>query len=167
MKIATLALIIRTNNGRNELLLGLKKTGEIGKGLYNAPGGKRHLDEGLRACMVREIEEEVGIVFDETELEEVALLDWYSGDDLYMRVYVYMARVYAGNPRSTASMDPAWYDVSNLPLHLMHEGDVRWLPKVLRGDRYTIQLHYKEPGSGFMYPKFRRLQPFPTDLTEL
>jgi ADP-ribose pyrophosphatase YjhB (NUDIX family) len=80
MKLATLALI----TWQEATLLGLKKTGEIGKGTYNGPGGKyeKEKDRDLIDCVIRETDEEIGVKLFRDQLKKVAILSCFSGEKI-------------------------------------------------------------------------------------
>ena len=54
---ATLAIIVRDQR----LLLGQKKKGKVGVGVLCPPGGVFEAGEDPVACLLREVEEEVGL----------------------------------------------------------------------------------------------------------
>ncbi|MEK7601929.1 MAG: NUDIX domain-containing protein [Patescibacteria group bacterium] len=157
MKLATLVLI-RTNNA---VLLGRKKTGEVGRGLLNAPGGKQEPGETLRACAAREVKEETGLTISSALLNEAAILTCYTKDIPDFRVYVYMTFAYRGEPIETSSMEPAWYSTLALPVDEMHEADRHWFVRALSGKRFNAHIMYNERGSGFRKIKFAAFTPFP------
>lgn len=143
---ATLLLALR--NSGTELLLGLKKTGKLGRGTFNGPGGRREAGESLLECVVRETHEEVGLTVDTNTLEKCAILNCYAAGEVYLRVHVFLARSMSGEPVETESMKPYWWAVYNLPFEHMLEADLLWLPKVLAGEKMCADVHYREPGTG-------------------
>ena len=157
MKHATLVLIRR----REEVLLPQKKTGEIGRGLYNAPGGKLELGESPITCALREVREETGLRLYRQFLEECATLSCYTKGVLDFRVYVYRTGVFKGEPQETESMTPCWFHWAQLPYELMHDGDVHWFSKALGGQKFDANLYYRGRGEGFEKIQFAPYTPFP------
>jgi 8-oxo-dGTP diphosphatase len=141
----TLLLALRSNN---TVLLGRKKTGRLGMGTFNGPGGHREPGESLLECMVRETREEIGLDVDPHMLTKCAVLDCYANGAVYMRVHVFLARDIPGEPVETESMKPHWWPVHQLPFEQMFEADALWLPQVLKGERILADLHYHKPGEG-------------------
>lgn len=147
MKIATLGIITRGN----QVLLGRKRGGsEIGEGTLNGPGGKQESGESLIECLVRETEEEVGIVLDQTKVEEVAIITFHSGGVPDFEVHIFRTNDFNGEPRETEHMVPAWYDINNLPLEDMLDSDRAWFPTAIRGRRFRANVYYRERAKGFM-----------------
>ena len=147
MKIATLGIITRGNH----VLLGRKQGGsEIGEGTLNGPGGKQEPGESLIECLVRETEEEVGIVLDQTKVEKVAVITFHAGGIPDFEVHIFRTSDFSGEPRETKSMVPPWYDIKNIPLEDMHDSDRTWFPQVIRGRKFHANVYYQERAKGFM-----------------
>lgn len=64
------AAIQRSSDGR--YLLARRKSGEVGAGLWEFPGGKIEPEETEQTALVREIQEELGLQLGETSLQFVA-----------------------------------------------------------------------------------------------
>ncbi|MEX0919162.1 MAG: NUDIX domain-containing protein [Parcubacteria group bacterium] len=159
MKIATLAFV-KSRDGK-QVLLAKKKTGEIGQGLVNAPGGKlEDVDrKSLLRCIRRETFEEWGILLEPSKLEKVAVLECHAGGVPSMEVHVFMTDHFIGTPcESEDSEKPTWHNIDNLPFGEMHEGDHVWMKKVLEGEKLHITLLYREKGVGFETAVFRSLE---------
>lgn len=155
MKIATLAIITR----RNQVLLGMKRGGsEIGDGTLNGPGGKQDLGETILECLVREVEEEVGIILDPACVEKVAEILFHSGGNPDFEVHVYRTSIFIGEPHATKSMIPDWYDIDDLPLDRMLESDRTWFSQAVRGEKFRAKVYYREKASGFLTIDF---SPYP------
>lgn len=68
MYSTTLCFVVDGLPARN-VLLGMKKNG-FGKGKYNGFGGKIEQNEGIKAAVLRELEEECGLIAAEQDLEK-------------------------------------------------------------------------------------------------
>ncbi|MBU6491010.1 NUDIX domain-containing protein [Patescibacteria group bacterium] len=151
MKIATLAIITRGN----DVLLGLKRGGSgIGDGTLNGPGGKQEAGETILECLIREVEEEVGVFVQPAMTEKVAIILFHAGAVPDFEVHVYRAHKFVGEPRETESMIPAWYDIDNLPIDRMLESDRMWFPQLIRGERFCANVYYQERAKGFLDIEF-------------
>ncbi len=148
MKIATLVFPVR----EKEILLGLKQGGpEIGAGKLNGPGGKKELiDKNVFDCAARETLEEIGIELDPEATEKVAIITFRIGNTIFQKVHIYLSTRWKGEPHTTKSMIPYWFGSSNLPLERMHESDRAWLPRLIRGEKFCLDVYYREPGRGFL-----------------
>ncbi|MDO8600011.1 MAG: NUDIX domain-containing protein [bacterium] len=145
MKIATLAIVLRNSS----VLLGYKKTGEIGAHTLNGPGGKCKKGESPVQCVVRETKEEIGITLFPQHLEETALITFFAGGIPDFKVHIFRTSVFAGSPVETADMIPGWHDINDLPTHRMLESDKEWLPKVIRGEKFRANVFYKNRAANF------------------
>ena len=155
MKLATLGIIVKDG----KLLLGEKKKGEIGVGVLSGPGGKCETDETLIECLVRETREELDIELDPTSLELVALIDFYNGDTVDFRVYVYRTEKFSGEVCETTDMIPGWYPVNALPFDRMYEADRHWFHKAASaapGTKFMANVFYRERAK-----KFDRIEMYP------
>jgi len=153
-RLATLGIFTRADL----VLLGEKKTGEIGKGLFNGPGGKCEYQESPEACLIRESWEELRLRILAGMLRHVAVLHCYAGGRKMQIVHVYRAELTEQYPEETEDMRPGWFPVCGLPYDRMHEGDKDWFEKVLIGKRFTAHIHYERPGEGLIGIAFRRYQ---------
>ncbi len=155
MQIMTLVMVVR--GGR--VLLGRKKTGAIGRGLLNAPGGKCNPGESPLTCAVRETKEELGLVLDPRHLECVAQITFYTGGVPDFFVHVFRTIQANGTPQDTADMEPVWYAIDTLPTGQMHESDCLWFARAANGERFCAGVHYRERAKGFERIEFA---PYPS-----
>ena len=126
---ATLVFVVK--DGR--ILLIRKKRG-LGAGKINAPGGRLEPGETPLEAAVREVQEELCI----TPLELT-----YSGENLFqfvdgysIRVHVFKAGDYEGEPTETDEASPIWSNLDAIPYEEMWEDDKLWVPLVLDGTRF-------------------------------
>ena len=127
-QLATLLFVCRGD----EVLLMEKKRGH-GAGLINGPGGKLEPGESLRACALREAEEELGIRGEAPRL--CAELRFEDRDGSRIHGFAYRCEAFQGVPRESAEGKPLWVSRHAMPYGRMWADDRGWLPWVLRGDR--------------------------------
>lgn len=156
MQIMTLVMVVRGG----QVLLGRKKTGAIGKGLLNAPGGKCNPGESPLACAVRETKEELGLVLDPQSLECVARITFYTNGVPDFFVHVFRTTQTTGEPHETADMEPVWCVIDALPTDQMHESDCLWFARAAKGERFCARVYYRERATGFERIEFA---PYPSD----
>lgn len=116
----------------DRLLLAMKKRG-FGKGFYNGFGGKLEKDEGFEKALMREAEEELGVI--PKRYANVADLTFYSKGRKEIFVKVYLITKWEGEPKESEEMKPVWFPVEKIPYDKMWVDDRFWLPKVLEGKK--------------------------------
>jgi mutator protein MutT len=142
MKITETAVLFLRKGG--QVLLAEKKRG-FGEGKFNGIGGKLELGETVEQAMIRETQEEIGVT--PTEYEQVATVDFdefIKGARENVRMYIYVASEWDGEPAETDEMHPKWFDVENLPYDKMFADDEYWLPLVLAGKKMTASFRFDE-----------------------
>ena len=127
--IATLLFIVQ----EQQILLIRKKRG-LGKGKINAPGGKLDAGETPIECAIRETREELLIDVQNPEYCGEHLFQFVDGYSL--RVFVYRAEIYSGQPTETDEAVPLWFSLDEIPYAEMWEDDYLWIPLVLERKRF-------------------------------
>lgn|SRR3989338_4128692 len=150
MEIATLGIVLRNE----AVLLGERKKGEIGIGKLSGPGGKLEIGETLPECLIRETREEFVIELDPASLELVALIDFYAAGEIDFCVYVYRARILAGEIKETADIIPAWYTLDDLPFERMYDSDCYWFERAARGEKFRANVYYRARARDFDHIEF-------------
>jgi len=125
-------LIKEDESGRAQVLLGRKKFG-MGEGRLVGPGGKLEPGETPREAMVREVEEEVGLFVDPSDLELVGELDYPFPHHprFSQKSWVFIARTFSGDVRESNELEPVWVHVDSIPLERMWDDARYWLPETL------------------------------------
>ena len=157
MKHATLLLIV----DGDKILLGMKKRG-FGQGKWNGFGGKLNDGETIEEAVVREMEEEAGIIVEKEKLEKVAELNFTfpfvpkekAFDQL---VHVFVARVWKGEPKESEEMLPKWFEHDKIPYEIMWDDDVIWLPKILGGEKLKADFVFGEDNETIAKHKLDKL----------
>ncbi len=109
----------------------------FGMWVYNGIGGKQEWTETMEECMIREANEEIGIIIDKVNLEIAAVLHFYfdANPEWNMDVYIYKINEYSGEIIETDEIKPLWFDLDKIPYENMWEDDTYWLPRLLAGER--------------------------------
>lgn len=121
---------------KGKLLLILKKRG-LGKGKFNAPGGRLEAGETPEQAAVRETQEEVGLT--PQHLHPAGRLDFAFTDGYSLRCYVFTAAAYEGTLIETAEADPFWCNEADIPYGRMWTDDCIWIPLMLKGRPFEAQ----------------------------
>ena len=142
MNTKTLSLLFLRKD--NLILLAMKKRG-FGEGRWNGVGGKVEAGESIEQAMVRETEEEIGVT--PTVYEQVADIrfdEYFKGEPTLMRVHVFTATEWAGEPAETEEMAPKWFSTTEIPYDDMWPDDPFWLPEIIGGKKISADFKLDE-----------------------
>jgi len=124
--VATLCFVLR----EGEILLIRKKRG-LGAGKINGPGGRLESGESIRACAVREVQEELGVT--PTGLAAMGEQRFQFVDGYSIHVHVFLASGCIGQARESDEAIPRWTPLDAIPYGEMWADDAIWLPRTLAG----------------------------------
>ena len=137
MGVVILLRIYPRRPSQRLVLLGLKKRG-FGQGKLNGFGGKLEAGESLEASAIRELQEECGLMADQSSLHWRGCLTYiYDTKPKAMEVNVFDVDLWKGEPEETEEMKPAWYAHQEIPLDNMWADDAYWLLQYLDGQMAT------------------------------
>lgn len=123
MKEVTRAIII---NNKGEVLVG-KRARKDGVGQWALVGGKLDIGETPEDCVIREVHEELGLVFSPTLWKEE--IDTSAGDGSAWKVYYFMGHVTGEIQRKEDEITETLYisskDVDSLAIAFGHEKILR------------------------------------------
>jgi len=125
-------------NDNNEVLL-IKIVRGVGKGYWNAPGGKVETDESLEAAAIREVLEETGIkVFN---LKPRGIIEFVAPEkkEIESKCYIFVTRDFEGTLQTSDEGIPRWFKIDNLPYNEMWEDDKYWLSDVLEKEEVVYK----------------------------
>ena len=117
---------------RQKLLLIMKKKG-LGKGKFNAPGGRLEPGETPLQAAIRECREEVSLTPLAPEKRMELHFQFTSGYALYGEAF--FTDSWEGEAQPSDEADPFWCDLDSLPWDNMWEDDRQWLPLALEGKK--------------------------------
>lgn len=133
MKTMVTTLLWIRKNGK--ILLARKKRG-FGAGKINGVGGKLELGETVTEAMIRETQEEIGVI--PLDYEKVAIFDYdevVKGERTNVVMHMFLANDFSGTPIESDEMCPIWFDENNLPIDEMFGDDIHWYKFVLCGKK--------------------------------
>lgn len=122
--VATAALIEK--DGR--FLISKRKDDVVLPGAWEFPGGKLEADESPEDCVVREIEEEIGV---KAKAESLADVVFYRYDDFNVLLVFYSCRILTGEPRALDCAEVKWIDVSDFPAYDFPSADLAVIDKLM------------------------------------
>lgn len=138
----------------------MKKRG-FGEGKWNGMGGKVGEGETIEEAVVRELEEEVGVVALLKDLDQVATIQFIFPEEKSawsQEVHVFFIRLWQGEPRETSEMAPKWFLIDSLPYDTMWIDDPIWLPKVLAGNKVTASFYLSSDGSNILKSEIEEIK---------
>lgn len=115
-------------------MLLIEKHRGLGRGKVNGPGGRLEPGETPREAAVREVEEE--ILIRPLGVRHLGELWFQFTDGHSIRVFVFRADDYRGEPGPTEEATPFWADLDAIPYERMWEDDAVWMPFLLRGEPF-------------------------------
>lgn len=141
---ATLCFIIREGSPPH-VLLGKKKRG-FGIGKFNGIGGKLAPDESPEDGIVREVQEEVGVILPKETLRSAGHITFRFPfrPEFDHFVHLFLAYEWEGKPCESAEMAPVWFPVGDIPFDQMWQDDAYWLPIVLNGKAIQGEFEFGE-----------------------
>jgi 8-oxo-dGTP diphosphatase len=123
---ATLLFVIRA-----EQVLCIRKKRGLGAGKINGPGGKIDPGESAEQAAIREVREELGIT--PIDVQARGIIDFQFVDGYTIRVYLFTAPDYDGEPEETAEAVPLWVSAEDMPYDEMWADDRLWMPLLFAG----------------------------------
>ena len=126
-QIGTLAIIEEGDS----VLLAMKKRG-FGEGWWNGYGGKLQEGETIEEAMVRELQEESGLIA--KKFGKRAVIDFFfQGTDKEVEMHVFEVTDYEGELIETEEMVPKWFIKTDIPYEQMWPADRNWMPMYFEG----------------------------------
>lgn len=125
----------------------MKKRGH-GVGKWNGAGGKIIVPETPEQAIVRETEEEIGVLINPKDLQKVGILSFYNSDrvDLNQQCHVYISKAWNGEPQESEEMRPQWYAFADIPYNDMWIDDSLWLPLIIAGKTIKADFYFNNEG---------------------
>jgi len=128
------------------VLLQKKSKGLFGADKWNGVGGKLKPNETPEECVKREVFEETSLKV--LELRFHGILNFYFGDrkEPSWIVYVFSARTFEGEPRSSEEGELRWFGFEEIPYDEMWQDDRHWLPLLLEGKSFEGDFYFDRDG---------------------
>ena len=100
-----------TVDRRNRLLIAQRKSNGMLGGLWEFPGGKKESAESVKACIARELKEELGI---DVHVGDQLLVVRHAYSHFTIELHVHGARIFKGRPRAIDCADFAWVTLETI-----------------------------------------------------
>lgn len=132
----------------DRVLLGIRKevSDGLGHGLISGIGGKVEEGESEEAAIVRECEEEVGLI--PTQFKKVGRVKFIfpHKPKWCHSVAIFLIDKWKGELKESIEMKPLWFPITEIPLSKMWEDNALWVPLILNGENYEGVILYGEDG---------------------
>lgn len=143
----TLCVLVKDNR----VLLGMKKK-KLGKGKYNAFGGKVEIGETIEEAALRELYEETGgklpgnYGVHAKEYCKVGEITYIFPDqpEHNQVMHIYLVKQWQGETKETDEMTAEWFSYDKIPYEQMWDNDKHWLPLVLEGKKIRGKIIHDE-----------------------
>ncbi len=127
----------------NKVLIGRKiKKGGFGFGKWVGFGGKLEKGESIKQAMIRETEEEAGIM--PTKFRKAGILTFHYVDDPDMEVHYFRVDDYDGKEQDSTEMQVAWFELDKIPYPKMWPNDVYWMPMLLQNKLFSGEFFFNQ-----------------------
>ena len=142
LREVTVAYLLRDN----EVLLATKKV-NFGAGKIKGVGGKLEPGETPDGCVVREVQEELGVEI--LSHQHCATIDMYfpyersnfiesTNSRNYAwnhRLHAYVVTAWNGTPAESEEVTPQWFKKDSIPFERMWADNQYWIPRILQGEQ--------------------------------
>ena len=123
-----------------QVLLAMKKRG-FGVGKWNGYGGKVAPGETMEESLIREVQEESGLII--RNFKKVGFLT-FDNTDRIVDMEVFDTEDFEGELIETEEMAPQWFSVYNLPFEKMWPSDPLWYKLYLQGKYFEGEVVFDE-----------------------
>jgi 8-oxo-dGTP diphosphatase len=139
---ATVCLPVRGD----EVLLAMK-TRKIGAMCWNGYGGGIEEGENAITGVIRELQEESGLIATPDDLEKMAIVDFYNeksdGSTYICRVHFFLLKNWEGELIETEEMiTPTFFKINDLPFDKMMPADREYFPYILNKKKVYVKSYY-------------------------
>ena len=139
MILATLCYVKR--DGRTLMVYRNKKANDIHKGKWNGLGGKFEPGETPEECVIREVQEESGLVIQNPRLHGLLIFPDFKGDDWY--VFVFTASEFSGELIDSPEGRLEWIEDDQLSSLNLWESDHIFSLWIQRGEFFSAKFEYE------------------------
>jgi len=148
-QVTTLSII----EDGDRALLAMKKRG-FGVGWWNGYGGKVNENETIEDAMVRELQEESGLLA--KSFRERAVIEFFSkGSDFEVEMHIFEVTGHEGNLVETEEMTPKWFLKHEIPYDEMWPSDREWMPLFFQGKDFDGRVVFDESTKTYIESDFK------------
>lgn len=150
MKFSRITNICYIINKNDEVLLQRKARG-FGKGKWNGPGGKVDSGETVLESVIREVEEETGLII--KNLKPIGELEFifHGREEWNNYCHVFACREFTGELEDKGEGELRWFKKEDIPLDNMWEDDRIRLMDALGGKYVKMRFNFNKEGNLLSY----------------
>ncbi len=143
-KLSTVGFVVQDDM----VLLGLRKkvSDGLGHNLISGIGGKVEIGETDEQGLIREFQEEVGIIPIRFKSFGRVKFIFPNKPKWCHSVAIFVIEEWEGNSIETDEIKPLWCNRDEIPYEKMWEDNSIWVPKILKGEQYNGIILYGEDG---------------------
>ncbi|MFH0734927.1 MAG: 8-oxo-dGTP diphosphatase [bacterium] len=139
MKLATLCYVIKDN--KTLMIHRIKKQNDFHEGKWNGLGGKLELKETPEECVIREIEEESGLLLTNPKMHGFITFPLFDGkDDWY--VFLFTAKEFTGELIDSPEGRLEWIDNNKLFELNLWDGDKIFIEWLFQDKFFSAKFNY-------------------------
>ena len=139
MLLATLCYIKR--DGHTLMVYRNKKPNDIHQGKWNGLGGKFEAGETPESCVIREVEEEAGLLIRNPRLHGLLMFPKFKGNDWY--VFVFTATEFSGELIDSPEGRLEWIPDEKMSGLKLWESDHIFMPWIENGEFFSAKFDYE------------------------
>jgi len=141
MQLATLCYV--THNNKTLMLHRIKKKNDVHEGKWNGLGGKFELGETPEECVIREVEEESGLLIKNPKMHGFITFPMFDGiKDWY--VFLFTAPQFDGKLIDSNEGNLEWIPNEKLLELNLWEGDRTFIPWLLEDKFFSAKFVYED-----------------------
>lgn len=141
MKLATLCYV--RSSGKTLMIHRVKKSNDIHMGKWNGLGGKFEPGETPEACVIREVEEESGLVPKKPILKGFITFPGFANDEDWY-AFVFVVEEFTGELIDSPEGELKWIENNKLLELELWEGDRVFIPWLDQPGFFSAKFIYKE-----------------------
>ena len=120
-------------NRKKEFLISQRNDDGMLGGLWEFPGGTREKGESIKACIARELYEELGITSD---IGSVLIIVKHTYSHFKMTLHAHWAKIRSGRPRAKECANYKWVKLEDLGQYPFSKADLYIIEELKKHSRY-------------------------------